>query len=56
MNGGWEWDGNEWRHCGRRAWSGDDGVTCSKCQDSFPWEESDLLDSDYATGTSGTPR
>lgn len=38
MNG-WEYDGNEWSHCDRSAWYDDDGVTCSKCQASFSWDD-----------------
>lgn len=28
-----------WVHCDRPGWLNDDGVTCSKCQASFTWDE-----------------
>lgn len=36
---GWSYDGDQWSHCDRPAWSDDEGVTCSKCQVSFSWDE-----------------
>lgn len=36
---GFTHDGDKWTHCDRPAWYDDDGVTCSKCQQSFSWDE-----------------
>ena len=35
----WSYDGDQWNHCDRPAWSDDEGVTCSKCQASFAWDD-----------------
>jgi len=38
----WSYDGDRWNHCDRPAWSDDEGVTCSKCQASFAWDDEEV--------------
>lgn len=36
---GWHYNGDTWLHCGRPAWSDDDGVECCKCGAVSGWDD-----------------